>query len=68
MMAEKWTSSNIFVSTVKKYLMKFDGIAFSRIDSELCRDQQKVKKPQLTLIDMWKTWSSLHILCNAMSI
>jgi hypothetical protein len=45
--------------TVTKYLMKFDVddntmAALSSIENEVYRVQQKAKKQQLTLMDMWK--------------
>jgi hypothetical protein len=47
------------IDTVRKYRMKFDGddntvAALSSIENEVYRAQQKVKKQQLTLMDMWK--------------
>jgi hypothetical protein len=45
--------------TVRKYLMKFDVddnmiAALSNIKKEVYWVQQKAKKQQLTLMDMWK--------------
>jgi hypothetical protein len=45
--------------TVRKYLMKFDVndntmAALSSIENEVYRVQQKAKKQQLNLMDMWK--------------
>jgi hypothetical protein len=34
--------------------------ALSGIENEVYRVQQKVKKQQLTLMDMWKRWTKLH--------
>jgi hypothetical protein len=47
------------IDTVRKYLLKFDVddntmVALSRIENEVYRVQQKAKKQQLTLMDMWK--------------
>jgi hypothetical protein len=47
------------IDTVRKYLMKFDVndntmAALSSLENEVYRVQQKAKKQQLTLIDMWK--------------
>jgi hypothetical protein len=47
------------IDTVRKYLMKFDVndnmmAALSSIENEVFRVQQKAKKQQLTLMDMWK--------------
>jgi Mg2+ and Co2+ transporter CorA len=44
---------------VRKYLMKFDVsdntmAVLSSIENEVYRVEQKVKKQQLTLMDMWK--------------
>jgi hypothetical protein len=52
-------SALVGIDTVKKYLMKFDVgdnmvAALSSIENEVYRVQQKVKKQQLTLMDMWK--------------
>jgi hypothetical protein len=45
--------------TVRKYFMKFDVndntmAALSSIENKVYRVQQKAKKQQLTLMDMWK--------------
>jgi hypothetical protein len=45
--------------SVRKYLMKFDVddntmAALSSIENEVYRVQQKVKKQQLTSMNMWK--------------
>jgi hypothetical protein len=47
------------IDTVRKYFMKFDVndntmAALSSIENEVYRVQQKAKKQQLTLMDMWK--------------
>jgi hypothetical protein len=47
------------INTVRKYLFKFDVddnmmAAHSSIENEVYRVQQKAKKQQLTLMDMWK--------------
>jgi hypothetical protein len=47
------------IDTVRKYLMKFDVddntmASLSSIENEVYRFQQKAKKQQLTLMDMWK--------------
>jgi hypothetical protein len=47
------------IDTVRKYLMKFDVndnmmAALSSIENEVYKVQQKAKKQQLTLMDMWK--------------
>jgi hypothetical protein len=47
------------IDTVRKYLMKFDAddntmAALSNIENEVYRVQQKAKKQQLTLMDMWR--------------
>jgi hypothetical protein len=47
------------IDTVRKYLMMFDVgdntmAALSSIENEVYRVQQKAKKQQLTLLDMWK--------------
>jgi hypothetical protein len=47
------------IDTVRKYLMKFDAddntmAVLSSTENEVYRVQQKAKKKQLTLMDMWK--------------
>jgi hypothetical protein len=47
------------IDTVRKYFMKFDVgdntmAALSSTENEVYRVQQKAKKQQLTLMNMWK--------------